>query len=172
MKIPDKVKIQIICAIFRTSSLYLGRMMDRLMPIAIQNNGNRELKRLQGIANDAQKLDNALMKYQYINDPLNGRLNIMFPTWFTCWTRQGDCDDSMNLLSNILRGQMWVIVKNITNTDAGGHCVFLDNKRNLWSDFRLEETNVTDIRKASKKYISNYKYLIHLGRDLKIKRII
>ena len=164
----DKALMYVIVTIFKVTSTYLGRMLEAFFSKSDIEKGKEELERLKRMP-AIYKLQFALRKYDHISDPLGGKLNVLFPLWLVCLKKQGDCDDAAFLMAEILKGQIWIIVKKITNSDAAGHAVFLDSKGNLWSNFKLDKKWVKNIEDVAKDYVSHPKYLVRLSKDIKIK---
>ena len=169
MNVKDRFMITAYAAIWRTTSNTIAKKLEQLNSKASYDLGVSMFNHLK---QELDNLESNLDKFEYQGDPFGGKLNVVFPEWYVCLMKKGDCDDSAFLLSKIINGgQIWAIIKSISNTDAAGHCIYMDPDKYVWSNFK-KENQYDSIEDAAKHYISKWKYAIQLTPDIKIKKIV
>ena len=169
--IKDYALMQIIVARFRNSSRRIGWLLEQFYSESDIKKGKKKLEELKNIRT-ILGLQRALRGYEHIDDPAGGRLNILLPLWLVCLEEKSDCEDSSFLMAAILKGKIWIIIKKLTNSKEAGHAVFLDSRGNLWSNFRLVERGVRNIRDVASDFEDDWIYVIELTRKITIGRKI
>jgi hypothetical protein len=170
MTAKDKLMIYGYAAIWKALSDLTAKKLKQVTPSYYYEKGVGKFNELK---NNPDNLQLHLDDYEYKGDPLGGKLNIVFPPWYICLQMKGDCDDSAFLISKILDGQVWAIIKDISNTDAAGHCIFWEtsSSKEVWSNFRFDG-EFDSIKDIADNYVRKWKYAIQLSSDIKIVKII
>jgi len=149
--------------------LIIERWLCFLRPYGMKKLNHLRTESLKG----SKYLNNSLKDYSWTDEKFN---SATLSTWFTCIIEKGDCDDSAWLLSDIRNGKIYCVVDEdkLDVSKNNGHFFFIDDKGNVWSNFKLDyhSYNYISIKHLAYKYLHSWTHVAEISNDIKIIKII
>ena len=174
----ERAAIKAVVLQWKITSMAVAKaitMFDYITGGIWQRAGGKALKKIEPHAGDAEELLRQIRSrhFEWVNDPADGLLNVVFPLWFTLSRCKGDCDDGAKLVHTLRGGKVWVLGTKIQSTDSAGHVVCVDNEGYLWSHNKGTDMEILgkigtkdkDMIDNGSKALSRWKYLVELDID-------
>jgi hypothetical protein len=171
-----------LIAVWKRVSKTIAANLPEKLPPAVKAKGLKNLEALR-LAVSTMGLVNALDDYDYVQDPLGGKLDYVTVPWYTTIIKKGDCDDSAWLCAEAHKekaggpfvGAIYDIVEMSGLQWKAGHLIYVAPYGTAYSNFKKVKTLLADeddLRTLAKKYVNGWTHIVTLNDDFKVLRVL